>query len=82
MKTDVLYNLGDEAPLHHAAVNFSNRCLVCGRRLSEYKSFYFVVDTAWMLVDPNTETGTQGSFPIGQECAKKFDQSILVKIGA
>jgi hypothetical protein len=74
--------IGDEAPLHLIAQDSFNRCLACGRKLGITNRSYFTVNTAWILVDPYQKEGTQGSFPVGPECAKMFDPAIMTKVGA
>jgi hypothetical protein len=85
MNTDVLYKAGDPAPLHNKAADSFDYCFECGRKLGS-NPWFFEVNSGWMLIDPKirhlNNSDSQGCFPVGVECAKKFDPSILVKIGA
>jgi hypothetical protein len=73
------YNAGDPAPLNEKASDSLKYCYECGRKLGK-SSYYFEVSTGWMLLvigsDPDN---SQGCFPVGSECAKKFAPEVLRK---
>jgi hypothetical protein len=74
------YNAGDPAPMHDKAADRSDLCFVCGRKVGA-NSFYYEVDTSWHLIDPTTKlANSQGCFPVGRECAKKFAPNLLTRI--
>jgi hypothetical protein len=85
MTTEVVFKVGDAAPLHDKAADSLKYCFACGRKVGS-NAWYFEVDSGWMLIDPNVRhlnnSNSQGCFPVGVECAKKFDSSLLVKMGA
>jgi hypothetical protein len=82
MKTEILYSAGDPGPLHRKAMDGSDWCYVCGRKLGQ-DAYYFEVNTAWNIIDPTKNAwDSQGCFPVGRECAKKFDENLLTKLGA
>jgi hypothetical protein len=84
--TDLVeFNVGDAAPLHIKAADSMQYCFACGRKIGN-NAWYFEVDSGWMLIDPNVRhlnnSDSQGCFPVGVECAKKFNPSLLVKLSA
>jgi hypothetical protein len=85
MTTNVLLKAGDAAPFNDKAADSLEYCFSCGRKLGN-NPWFFEVNSNWMLIDPNVRhlnnSDSQGCFPVGVECAKKFDSSLLVKIGA
>ena len=83
MATTIEFNLGDVAPLNTKASNSDEAlCFACGRKLGK-NAFHFEVSTDWTLIDPNkANEDSQGCFPVGQECAKKFASNLLVKVDA
>jgi hypothetical protein len=85
MINSVEYKVGQAAPLHEKAVDSMSYCFACGRKIGN-NAWYFEVDSRWMLIDPNVRhlnnSNSQGCFPVGVECAKKFDSSLLIKFGA
>ena len=82
MTTTIEFNAGDLAPMHEKAESSLEFCYACGRKLGK-NPFHFEVDIAWMIIVPNSdEANSQGGFPVGSECAKKFAPNLLVKIGA
>lgn len=78
--TTFQFNAGDYAPCDEDASNsFEAYCFACGRKLGK-KPFHFEVNNSWELIIPGTdEAESQGCFPIGVECAKKFSPDLLVK---
>lgn len=85
MTTEVMFKVGDPAPIHIKAADSLDYCFACGRKLGS-NPFFFEVNSGWMLIDPNVRhlnnSDSQGCFPVGVECAKKFDSSLLIKLGA
>lgn len=85
--TTIEFNIGDGAPCNSKAAIASpaNLCFACGRKLGKNPS-YFEVNTSWELIATGSdEENSQGCFPIGSECAKKFSPSVLwtpSKVGA
>jgi hypothetical protein len=80
--TTVEFNAGDFAPMHEKAASSLNYCFLCGRKLGK-NAYHFEVNTAWQIIVPaSDEENSQGCFPIGSECAKKFAANLLVKVGA
>lgn len=80
----VVYNAGDAAPINRKAADAVGQdfCFDCGRKLGA-NPFHFEVNTAWEIIVPNSDDrNSQGCFPVGSECAKKFAAGLLVKIGA
>lgn len=74
-------NVGDAAPLNVKAADSLEFCFSCGRKLGS-NPFFFEVDSSWMLIDPSVNNAdSQGCFPVGVECAKKFNPKLLVKLG-
>jgi len=59
----------------------SNSCLVCGKPTSG--KYWVEMSTDWVCVK-NTEQKcfqeTQGSFPIGSECRKRFEPGYIKEI--
>ena len=79
--TTFKFNVGDPAPCNSKAANASPSiyCFVCGRKLGK-NSFYFEVSTRWeLIVVGSDEKNSQGCFPVGSECAKKFAPEVLVR---
>lgn len=83
MSVQIIYNAGDSAPLNDKANHTVEAlCFECGRKLGK-NPLYFEVNTGWTLILPNSDDkNSQGCFPIGRECAKKFAPELLQKIGA
>ena len=82
MATTIEFNAGDLAPLNDKASTSLEYCYACGRKLGK-NAYHFEVNTAWQIIAPGTdERNSQGCFPVGSECAKKFAPNLLVKIGA
>ena len=79
---EVTFNVGDIAPLNNKASNAINQdfCFVCGRKLGK-NSYHFEVNTGWVLIELGG-SDSQGCFPVGSECAKKFASGLLMKVGA
>ena len=82
MATKIIYTAGTTAPHNYKALDsVEARCTVCARKLGA-NPFYFEVNTSWVIIVPGSDTAnSQGGFPVGNECAKKFDAGLLVKIG-
>ena len=78
----VEFDVGDVAPLHNKALCSFDYCFNCGHKLGK-NPWLFEVDTSWTLIDPTIKnlgnSNSQGCFPIGVECAKKFNPRLLVK---
>ena len=73
------FNVGDRAPLNPKAADGLTHCYSCGRKLGK-NSFYFEVSTRWeLIVVGSDEKNSQGCFPVGSECAKKFAPEVLVR---
>lgn len=83
MATKITYTAGTTAPANHKALDsVEARCTICARKLGE-NPFYFEVNTSWQVIVPGSdEINSQGCFPLGNECAKKFDSALLIKMGA
>ena len=82
MITTIEFNAGDRAPINEKAMSSLDHCFVCGRKLGK-NAYHFEVNTGWQIIVPGSdEANSQGGFPIGSECAKKFAQNLLVKVGA
>ena len=81
MTTDVLFKAGDPAPFNDKAADSLDYCFSCGRKLGS-NPWFFEVNQGWMLIDPSAKNSdSQGCFPVGVECAKKFNPELLVKLG-
>lgn len=57
-------------------------CSLCGRKTKA--KFWFPIDWADVLRLPDVAIGVEtdnhkGYFPVGSECAKKFDKGILIE---
>ena len=78
----VVFNVGDDAPFNEKASNSMGQdfCFVCGRKLGK-NAYHFEVSNAWIIIELGG-SNSQGCFPVGSECAKKFAAGLLVKIGA
>jgi len=77
-----IYEVGDVAPMHEKALNSSNLCVECGKKLGK-NPLYFEVSTSWELIKPSgNNQNSQGCFPVGQTCASKFDPELLTRLGA
>lgn len=72
------FKVGDQAPCNPKASNTSEElCFVCARKLGK-NPLHFEVNTSWELLPAgNQSTDSQGCFPVGNECAKKFAPGIL-----
>jgi HKD family nuclease len=82
MATTIKFNAGDFAPQSIKAMDSMDYCYLCGRKLGK-NAYHFEVNRAWLIIYPGSdENYSQGFFPVGSECAKKFDSDLLVKIGA
>jgi len=83
MTTQIIFTAGTTAPSNQKALNsIEDRCTVCARKLGA-NPFYFEVNTSWEIIVPGSDAAnSQGCFPVGNECAKKFDTALLVKMGA
>ena len=83
MTTQIIFTAGTTAPSNHKALDSTeDRCTVCARKLGA-NPFYFEVNTAWQIIVPGSDSAnSQGCFPVGNECAKKFDNALLIKMGA
>jgi hypothetical protein len=77
-----VFNAGDAAPFNEKASNSIDQdfCFACGRKLGK-NAFHFEVNTSWELIELGG-SDSQGCFPVGSECAKKFAAGLLVRIGA
>ena len=83
MTTTMKFLPGDYAPQNEKAVHSPiSLCFLCGRNLGA-NPFYYEMTTRLILIIPNSnDKDSQGCFPIGNECAKKFHPDLLVKLGA
>jgi hypothetical protein len=72
------FKVGGQAPCNQKASNsFEELCYVCGRKLGK-NPLHFEVNTSWELLPVgNQHPDSQGCFPVGNECAKKFEAGIL-----
>ena len=79
----IQFNVGTQAPSNRKALDsFDSLCTVCGRKLGA-NPLYFEVNTSWEIITPNdSNEDSQGCFPVGSECAKKFAPNLLVQAGA
>ena len=79
----IQFNVGTQAPSNRKALDsFDSLCTVCGRKLGA-NLLYFEVNTSWEIITPNdSNEDSQGCFPVGSECAKKFAPNLLVQAGA
>lgn len=58
----------------------SNSCVCCGKLTAE--KLFIHATTDWVAVDEpdqNKVENSQGAFPIGPECAKKFPKQFIFK---
>lgn len=58
----------------------SKSCVCCGKPTAE--KLFIHATTAWVAVDEwdeNKVPDSQGAFPIGPECAKKFPKEFIFK---
>jgi hypothetical protein len=79
MIKDYEFNLGDNAPKNEKSWDFSDKCYICARKLGA-NPHYFEVNTSWILITPDgTYKDSQGQFPVGKECAKKFSPDLLFR---
>jgi hypothetical protein len=76
------FNVGNDAPYNEKASNSIDQdlCFVCGRKLGK-NAYHFEVNTSWQIIELGG-SNSQGCFPVGSECAKKFAAGLLVKVGA
>ena len=81
--TTFKYTAGSQAPNNRKALDsMTPLCTECGRILGK-NPLYFEVNTDWDVIVPKSdEKNSQGCFPIGSECAKKFEPSLLIKMEA
>jgi hypothetical protein len=80
--TTYKYNAGTTAPNHPKASSTDSRCMECGRALGK-NPLWFEVNTDWKIIEIGSdEVNTQGCWPIGSECAKKFAPNLLIRLGA
>lgn len=82
MTTTFEFNLGAGAPFNQNASVGLDWCYVCGRKLGK-SALHFEVDNGWMLIAPQQNNPeSQGCFPVGKECAKKFAPNLLITMKA
>lgn len=82
MNTKFEFNAGDWAPSSRKAIDGENLCFVCSRKLGK-NPFHYEMSTGLVLIVPGSDAkNSQGGFPVGSECAKKFAPGLLVKFGA
>ena len=75
----IQFNVGTQAPSNSKAIGDDSLCMVCGRKLGA-NPFYFEVNTSWEVITPNdSNEDSQGCFPVGSECAKKFAPNLLIQ---
>ena len=58
----------------------TNTCVCCGKPTAE--NLYIHATTDWVAVDEADQDkvpNSQGAFPIGSECAKKFPKEFIFK---
>ncbi|NCB02957.1 MAG: hypothetical protein EOM67_12425 [Spirochaetia bacterium] len=71
-KLDTLRSLQYEANIERLG-DHSNTCICCGKRTAE--KHFIQMTTSGDLIDSTTEVDdSQGFFPIGPECLKKFNK--------
>lgn len=76
--TTYKYNAGDAAPTNRKAMDTTDLCLECGRKVGK-NALHFEVNTSWEVIVPNSDDeNSQGCWPIGSECAKKFAPGLLI----
>ena len=80
MTATIKFNLGSTAPSNRKALDSCDAlCTVCGRKLGANPS-YFEVNTGWEIITPgDVNEDSQGCFPVGSECAKKFAPDLLIQ---
>jgi len=61
-----------------------NSCVECGRACGDNPWFIEVIEGGLVAENPGkndvTHPGYMGCWPVGNECAKKFDKGVLFKI--
>ena len=82
---DSFFRAGDSAPFHPNMNSSSEkRCCVCGRKVGKNSWYFEVIDGGDLRKQDGTEAiqdaGYMGCYPVGSECAKKFEEGILLKI--
>lgn len=77
------FKQGDSAPFHpsHAGNNY---CVVCNRKVGESPLWLGVVNGGevwdYRLGEPDlNDSGYMGHYPVGSECAKKFEEGVLIE---
>lgn len=61
-----------------------NSCTVCGRKVGKNAWYVELNIDGQIMVDGVVinDSPSQGCWQVGSECAKKFDQSVLIKMEA
>jgi hypothetical protein len=78
MKTFPIYESPMKESNEHKYGSHSNSCVCCGKRTAE--KFWIHATTDWVAVDEPDESkvpDSQGAFPVGPECAKKFPKEFI-----
>lgn len=82
---DLFFNAGDAAPFNPKIHTSSEAlCCVCGRKVGKNSWFFEVINGGDLRKQDGTEAvrdaGYMGCYPVGSECAKKFEDGILLKM--
>lgn len=59
-------------------------CVQCGRRVGKNPWYVEIIDGGVIRLQDGTpaveDSGYMGCYPVGNECAKSFDKSVLLKL--
>ena len=78
MNTFPIYESPMKESNEHKYGNHANSCVCCGKRTAE--KLWIHATTDWVAVDEPDESkvpDSQGAFPVGPECAKKFPKEFI-----
>lgn len=79
MKTYPIYESSKKEANENLLGLHPNSCVCCGLKTAE--KFFIHVSTDWLAVNTDkTFKESQGFFPIGPECAKKFPNEFIFKL--
>lgn len=79
MKTYHIYESSKKEANEERLGLHTNSCVCCGLRTAE--KLFIHTSTDWLAVDTDKMFNeSQGFFPIGPECAKKFPNEFIFKL--
>ncbi len=52
-------------------------CVCCGKPTSSANMKYIHATTSWLAINEKEAVDSQGYFPIGSDCAKKFPKEFI-----